>query len=163
MSSAVGIDPGKNGAIVHLAITPDGIVPVEAWLLRGYLIGTGKAAVWDVARLARDLGHLPASATVAIERVGVRPGEGVSGAFAFGFSAGMLRGLFAAYDVLMPTPRKWQGAILADIPGEDTKAKAVVRASSIAGLQLVQPRCRVPHEGIADAACIALYALRVGK
>jgi hypothetical protein len=58
--------------------------------------------------------------------------------------------------VIEPTPQAWQRVVLRDIPGEG-KARAVARAAQVAGLDLMPGRRRKPHDGLADATCLAIY------
>jgi hypothetical protein len=46
--------------------------------------------------------------------------------------------------------------VLRDIPGEG-KARAIARAAQLPGLNLTPGRRRKAHDGLADAACLALY------
>jgi hypothetical protein len=58
--------------------------------------------------------------------------------------------------VIEPTPQSWQRVILRDIPGEG-KARSIARAAQLPGLNLTPGRRRKAHDGLADAACLALY------
>lgn len=159
---ALGIDPGRCGAVVALSIGDDGIRSV--YQVRTPALMSGAEYLPDRMRGALvDAGG--GYRTVAVlERCGAMPGQGVSSCYAFGHARGLWRGLLAGlgWEVLEPTPARWHRTILADIPGEG-KAKAIARASQIAGLDLIPRGCRVPQDGLADAACLALFGLREGR
>ena len=161
----VGIDPGKDGAVVALHLGDAGITIAGQWRTKdlcpkAYLPDEMREALEDVALHARKHGG---AVCVALERVASRPGQGVASAFSFGAGWGLWRGLVAGYGwrVIEPTPQRWIRAVLSDQPGEG-KERALARASQITGLELVTGRARVPHDGLADAACLALFALREG-
>ena len=150
--SILGIDPGLDGALVVVRngravaqcctrdLCPDGYVAERMDALISEWCGLH---LIDVA---------------VLERVSARPGEGVSSSFKFGFGYGLWRGILAGrvQTVIEPTPQAWQKVVLRDIPGEG-KARAVARAAQLAGLDLTPGRRRKPHDGIADAACLAIY------
>lgn len=148
----LGIDPGLDGALVVYALgriveqrctrdlCPDGYVPEQM---------DGLVGQW-----CSDHG-----VTVAVlERVASRPGQGVASMFKLGYGVGLWRGILAGrvQTVIEPTPQAWQKVVLRDIPGEG-KARAVGRAAQVAGLDLTPGRRRKPHDGLADATCLAIY------
>jgi crossover junction endodeoxyribonuclease RuvC len=150
--NVLGIDPGLDGALVVYALgriveqrctrdlCPDGYVPEQM---------DGLVGQW-----CSDHG-----VTVAVlERVASRPGQGVASMFKLGYGVGLWRGILAGrvQTVIEPTPQAWQKVVLRDIPGEG-KARAVARAAQVAGLDLTPGRRRKPHDGLADATCLAIY------
>lgn len=167
MRAAIGIDPGKDGGIVALVLDGTGIRCVyqaltkhaapglEPDLMRRALLDARNAVIDAVPD---DVGY---EITGVLERVGAMPKQGLSSTFAFGHGRGVWRGLLAGHGwhVLEPTPAKWSRDILANIPGKG-KERAIMRASQVAGVQLIPKGCRVPQDGIADACCLALFGLR---
>jgi Holliday junction resolvasome RuvABC endonuclease subunit len=156
MSAFLGIDPGLDGALVVLVRDASGVRCVLQHCTRdlcpdGYLPERMDAAVSEaIVEWAPTL--------AVLERVHARPGEGVSSSFKFGVGWGLWRGILAGRisSVLEPTPQSWQKAVLRDIPGEG-KARAIARAAQVRDLDLSPGRRRKPHDGLADAACLALY------
>jgi len=73
-----------------------------------------------------------------------------------------LRGLFEAkgWEWLRVTPQSWQKAILGKVPKGETKKYALDKAKSTWSDSFTKnARCKVPHEGLIDAALIALYGM----
>jgi hypothetical protein len=134
---------------------------------------TGKKRTLDLPALAKVLrDHAVVMTTdyttepvahVIVERMWPRPGEGGVQSFQLGRCYGAIEAVLTTLGTSWETatPQSWQKAILAGIEGDDTKARAVLVAQRrLPSVPLVLPRCRTPHSGIADAACIALYAMR---
>jgi crossover junction endodeoxyribonuclease RuvC len=150
--NVLGIDPGLDGALV---VVRNGRVVAQCCTRDlcpdGYVAERMDALVSEWCGL-----HLVDVAV--LERVNARPGEGVSSSFKFGFGYGLWRGILAGrvQTVIEPTPQAWQKVVLRDIPGEG-KARAVARAAQVAGLDLMPGRRRKPHDGLADATCLAIY------
>jgi len=155
----MGIDPGLDGALVML------VDAACVWQVRicdiaadGWRPGVARLLADHIDDALEQAGALPVVAY--IERASTRPGQGA--ALTTGIGYGLVLGVVAArvrtYEV---TPPSWRRA--AGFParpgGPDgrkaAKADAVSWASQVPGLTLMYPRCRTPHEGVADAACIA--------
>lgn len=161
---ALGIDPGKDGAVVVLARSLSIVQAMSVRLTKDLLAGVRgeytpelmDGLIWELCtEYGVEIG--------VIERPSVRPKEGPRSALTTGIGWGYWRMALAgrARRSIVPTPQRWQDAVLADIPGgDDVKARAVARAAQIVGLNLTPGRRRVPHTGIADAACMALYGLQ---
>lgn len=157
----LGIDPGKDGAAVLLR---DGS-HVHAVLASELLCGQSwEASHSEVTRWFRLVYTTWGLDLVVLERLGGRPGEGATSARTMGVGWGLWLGAASALGVpvIVPTPQRWQREILADLPG-DTKARAVAWCRAhLPGLDLTPGRRRVPHDGLADAACLAVYGRRHG-
>jgi hypothetical protein len=101
---------------------------------------------------------------VYIERQQAMPKQGVSSTFSTGYGFGLWIGMLVAlrlpYTVV--GPREWQKDMLAGTTG-DTKARSILRALQLyPGLPLTRPNGRKPTlDGVADAALIATYGLRL--
>ena len=157
----LGIDPGKDGAAVlvrdgshvHGVLTSEllcgqsweaGHVEVSNWLRRVH-------ATWSL-----DL--------VVLERLGGRPGEGATSARTMGTGWGLWLGCVSALGVpvIFPTPQRWQRAMLADLAGETKERSVAWCRQYLPDLDLTPGRRRKAHDGLADAACLAVYGRRHG-
>lgn len=160
--AVLGIDPGLKGA---LALVSDAGVLVETWDMpvTGKLFGKGlevnPAFVADLVDEAIEIARAELSEDIraCVERVGPRPGQGVTSMFGFGVSFGMLRGVLAARQV--PTtyaqPQRWKRFFGLD----GRKEGARTYASEQWPAQAHRFR-RVKDDGRAEAALIALYSVR---
>jgi crossover junction endodeoxyribonuclease RuvC len=158
-ATILAIDPGRDGAIACAR----GREVLAAVLLADLHGG----ARWDVAHplvtaaLASIVAeHQPGLAV--LELVSARPGEGRSSILTAGVGFGVLLGILSALRVptITPTPAAWARVVLAGIPGEG-KARAIsVAMQHYPALDLSPGRRRVPHPGLADAACLALHGAR---
>jgi len=142
----MGIDPGKNGAIA--AITPSGPA-VWPW---------GDDTLIDVCNM------LTAEATdvrACVELVSSMPKQGVKSTFTFGKAAGYIAGVLSAFEIgyqLVP-PNKWK---------RDFGLLRKTKADSITVCKRLFPKvnlrrtgkCRVEHDGMAEALLMAEYARR---
>ena len=107
-------------------------------------------------------------ALCVLERAGARPMEGRTSCFTNGMGFGLWRGVIAALNLpsIRPTPAAWQRQIFGTRPaGADRKARAIETAMMrCPDLDLVLKRRRKPHDGLADAACLALFGIaQLGK
>ena len=159
----IGIDPGLDGGVALLGGGEDGEL-VHTWITPTlpHPSGKGHRREYDVPAMRRLLG-----ATVdlaVIESAQARPGQGVSSMFSigkgFGLWLGLLAGLGIPYDIVHP--RRWSGAMLADVAKGDTEAAAAVVATRLfPALDLrASPRCRKLHSGMVDALLIAEWKRR---
>jgi len=163
----IGIDPGDRGAIV--ALDPDAR-PVHAWTADdrggelGYFLDGDPNARELVARLGplRDLG-----VRLAVLETPFAPGRiGTANAITIGRRWGILYAalVLARLPVQLVTPAKWSADLFGGRKGTDAKARKAVAvrlvSERVPDLRLVPPGCRVPHDGLADAACLALWGMR---
>lgn len=155
MSTIIGLDPGKAGALVALD---------EA----GRLVAAHAAedsfcpGEYRPAEMARLLGGL-APTLVILERQHAMPKQGLTSTFSIGRGFGLWEGVVAALELPLHvvTSSVWQRAVLRGVPGEG-KVRAVIAAEArVPELVLTPGRRRKPHDGLADAACLALYGLSV--
>ena len=173
----LGIDPGKDGALVLLRRSGGGVCVLGTELTDRLLVPCEVKRKGGKVGKRRD--YLPGSMlayireqretwgefSAVLETASIRPGEGGVGALTTGIGWGLWRMALQACDVSTVTPAasSWTSAILRDAPGADSKARAIhVASARVPGLRLIPERCRVPHNGLADAACLALYGLREG-
>lgn len=141
----VGIDPGQAGGIAIIDETGDlyDHVPMP---------DTRKG----IADLLRQLEGKDVVAVV--EKVHSMPKQGVASTFKFGKGYGVLLGVCAVleFKLLEPTPQAWKKKMLA---GTDKGKHASIQVCEnlFPTAELVQPRCRVPHDGVAEAILLAEY------
>jgi crossover junction endodeoxyribonuclease RuvC len=147
-----GIDIGVSGAI---AILSDGAL-VEVHDMPVLRDGPKNRATVNAPLLAEIIAKSHAE-KILIEWVGVRPGEGAVGAFAFGRARGVCEGVCAALGVPVEfiTSPRWK-RIHGIAPGKNgtkdaARSKAIQRWPDKADLFK-----RVKDDGRAEAALIAL-------
>lgn len=160
----LGIDPGKAGGlawisrlgtVLEVAATPllpgRGAGEYDLATIRTMLMG--RSRVDDLRAFVELLPDLPP---------GLQFG-GMKAARARGVAEGWawaLAMLCVPYELVKP--KNWQKVMLADIPGEDTKARSIIAAQRLfPGADLrPTPRCRKPSDGISDALLIAEWGRR---
>jgi len=145
----LGIDPGHKGALVLL----DGSTPLQVERMPS----TPKVGL-DLAQVRDWLEAWRPDHTV-VERAQAMPGQGVSSIASYLRDYGALLGILCALRLPHETvhPSTWHAQLVGK-RGGDPKARALeVVRQRLPLLQLVPPRCRVPHDGIVDAACLALW------
>lgn len=167
--TVIGIDPGLHGGLAVI----DDAGGARAIVMP--LVAEAERDRYDVPRLKRLLATAPAG-PVFVERLHPLPAkfrrkggeerEGGGGIANYNRGAavyllvGLLEGLGREYQLVLP--QVWQRLVLAGVPGESTKARSVAVARRLfPGLSLLATaRSRKPHDGLADALCIAEYGRR---
>jgi crossover junction endodeoxyribonuclease RuvC len=147
-----GVDPGLKGAVAswdgrHLSVVG---VPTMAAASRGRDIDWATLS-FEIDLIFNGVDHF------FIERVGARPGQGVSSMFKFGFVAGGLRGLIAsmAIPVTYVVPTVWKKAMGLSASKDAAFARACELFPSDVGL-FRGPKGGI-KDGFAEAALIARY------
>lgn len=142
----IGIDPGKKGGY---AVLIDG----KVWV----------AKAWDDDEFVdcmRQVSQMRTVARAAVEKVGARPGQGVSSMFSFGKSAGFIEGTLTALDIpyqLVP-PQKWKSEFGLN---SDKEKSIVVCKRLFPDVNLLPtPRCRKESDGVAESILIGCFAYR---
>jgi len=157
----LGIDPGKDGALVLL----DGTSVLRVVLTSSLLVGKDYAPDTMAAAVRELVGIMaPRELSVVLEQPGVRPGEGRGGGLTTGKGWGIWRGIVATLGLpcITPAASAWTRTILRDAPGEGKDRAIHVALSRLPGINLTPGRRVKPHSGIADAACLALYGQTKG-
>jgi hypothetical protein len=153
----LGIDPGREGAVVALRGTA-----AEAALLPSTDAGLdGRALVATLRSLLGD----DDQPYVVVERAQSFPGQGVASSFRYGRDYGRILGVLDAIGWPYETvpPAVWHRAVVGG-SGVDPKARArAVVEARLPWLELRPGKRRKAHEGIVDAACLALYGLEVRR
>ncbi len=155
MRLTVGIDPGLRGGVA--ALDPAGAV-VSLWPMPVAGGEVHAAGLADLLRSLRCLDSHQDIGRVCLEKVGAMPKQGVSSTFRFGTGWGMVRGVCAALGmpVVLVMPTQWKKQVLLGLP-HDKDGAVQFCASRWPQTDLVLSGCRVPHDGLADALCLAEY------
>ncbi len=144
----IGIDPGKSGGIAF--IDEDG---GESWAEEMPVCGKEI----DGHEIARRIIEVSPDRAV-IEKAQAMPKQGVTSMFnygkGFGVVLGILEGLGIPYRLV--TPQAWKKAILSGTAKDKDAAVNYVRRA-YPQVNLTPGKKRKPHDGMADAVCIADY------
>lgn len=146
MSIYVGIDPGKSGALAILY--PDGSVRTKPFNADDYICEIEGLACTSY------------SVMCCVEKVSAMPGQGVVSMFNFGHNLGFIEGALRACGVryqLVP-PQTWKKEF--SLSSDKNKSVEVCRKLFPKANLLATPRCKKPHDGIAEAILMAEYARR---
>jgi crossover junction endodeoxyribonuclease RuvC len=151
--SRIGIDPGLTGAVALL----EGDRAIRVWDMPVVSERRGKgvcaALLADILTEARDLSS--DRPEVVLERVGARPGQGVTSMFSFGRAAGIAEGVVGALGLPLKsvTPDAWKRrARLVGKPKDAARTLAIELFPEIAS-ELSRKR----DGGRADALLLAYY------
>lgn len=162
----VGIDPGLDGGI---AIVP--CIPAlrENWSVAMPMCTTKidtKREIFTegvISCLTQDLHKQKLEiALCVIELVHAMPKQGVTSMFNFGLGYGMLLGILDTLRIekRKVSPQAWKKVVL-DGTTKDKVAAIGFARTHYPNINLVLPRCRTPHDGLADALCLATYGCRL--
>lgn len=159
-----GIDNGNRGALVLVSLPEYKIV--EAYEMPVMNVGKGKQNKWIVEKgaVVSILGgwlSLRQPLFVVLEKAQPMPKQGVTSTFKTGRDYGIMEMALLALGIpheIVPG-QTWQSQVLKGIEGGDTKARAILKAQrTFPDLNLMPGRKRKPHDGLADATCMAIYA-----
>lgn len=164
MKTIIGIDPGLSGGIAVI----DGLGDVTAYPMP--VVGREL----DTHRI-RDI-LMPLSEDerllVVIEKMQAGPVMGKTPTFRLGEQFGALKAICAVLDIpfVVVNPMEWKGKVLKGLPWKRTKGDTKKNKVSIQYVMRRYPRlsllrtdkCTVPSDGMADAVCIALWAVDAG-
>lgn len=164
MSLIVGIDPGKDGAIV--AMDEQGIIKSVALTKELFTIPIGKGSrrEYDAVAMGNYLTELHALQgvrLVCIEKQQAMPSQGGTSMFSLGMGYGLWLGIIGTLTIPCSVvhPKTWQKAVLRDVPGTGKGRAIYLCKQRLPKLDLSPGKKRKPHDGIADAACIAMWGL----
>ena len=143
----ISIDPGANGAAV---VWWDSNAAVKTYAGKGWATG-----------LIANMLNLSANYIVFIEKAQAMPRQGVSSMFRYGQSYGELLGACAAVGmpVVQVSPQTWQKYAYRGISGEGKARSFEACKRLLPHHNLVLSGCRKPHDGLADALLIGLWAI----
>ena len=148
-----GIDPGLDGGI--------------AWILQSSETMTMKMPVVSKRTKAKTerrldtkllISELLGTNLVVIERQQAMPKQGVASTFKIGKNYGILLGILAAMEIPFQEvrPQEWKNSVLKGTK-KDKGAAIEFCQRRYPEAKLVPIGCRVPHDGLADALCLAHY------
>lgn len=143
----IGIDPGKSGGIACID-TESGIC---------YTVPYSDKELIDLCSLETRKGQ---SVVCCLEKVGAMPGQGVVSMFNFGQSVGYIKGVLESFRIPYQeiTPQKWKREF--GLTSDKAKSAEVCRKLFPDVSLLATPRCKKPHDGMAEALLMAEYARR---
>lgn len=157
----IGVDPGFSGAVAVL-FPEGGIVPSAYVHDMPTVAGAKGKTELNHAELYNKLGARSSSGPTImwIEKVGARPGQGVSSMFRFGQQVGALEMAAAAhrYELRYVTPATWKAYFGLSADKGTARGYAIKRFPALAD-QL----SRVKDDGRAEALLIALYGREHSK
>lgn len=154
---AIGIDPGKDGA---LAILSDDVISLAGVEGKVFIIP------FDDRRFNTYLRCVPAwhyrnhKIVCVLEHVGAMPGQGSVSMFNFGQNFGWIRGILDAHGVPyeLVRPQKWKKEFSCT---SDKNTSVAVAQRLFPDLDLRKTdKCKKPHDGICEALLMAEYARR---
>jgi crossover junction endodeoxyribonuclease RuvC len=143
----IGIDPGKSG----------GIACIDTEKSLAYTEPYNDKALIDLCSIAS---HCNQDVVCCLEKVGARPGQGVVSMFSFGQSVGYIKGVLEAFRIPYQeiTPQKWKREF--GLNSEKAASAEVCRKLFPDISLLATPKCKKPHDGMAEALLMAEYARR---
>ena len=146
---AIGIDPGKSGALAVLYIDEQGSV------FRTKVIPFEASAYRDTIEACVD-----SRVVCCVEKVGAMPGQGVVSMFNFGHNLGLIEGLLQAnktpYQLVPPQTWKKEFSLTGDKQSSIDVCKKLFPNVNL----LATPRSRKENDGMAEALLMAEYARR---
>lgn len=146
----IAFDPGKSGGI---AFVKNGVIHAQPMPIAGKELDL--STIVDIILFVQpEVGY--------IEKVHSMPGQGVSSTFTFGVGYGQLQGLLMGRKIPfeLVAPQAWKKTVLSGTTKDKSAAITYCRRV-FPDVPLVMPRCRTPHDGIADALCILQHGIRV--
>jgi Holliday junction resolvasome RuvABC endonuclease subunit len=158
----VGIDPGNEGAIVAID-TEKGLVYCTVMPTVDVGDSKKKNIIVDALSFKQIVEDLMSehNATFAIEVQQAFPEQGIASTAktmrAFGIMEGILIGVGASYRLVRP--KQWQ-AVRHGVTGVGKELSCRFVESEVPALSLRPGRKRTDHDGLADAACMALFIRR---
>jgi hypothetical protein len=160
MKAVIGIDPGKQGAIVLLGIPGS----AGAIVSDTPVIPAKKGVTYDEPAMVAILKMFDADypgSLVCIEKVHAMPKQGVTSMFSMGEGYGLWRGMVVALGMrlLLVTPQAWMKEVLAGYGTKDKNASYTVASRLFPMAPLKGPKGGI-KDGRADALCIAEYGRR---
>lgn len=152
----IGIDPGKSGAIAM--VEAGKVLFVEDTPV--ITPKKGKAQYDERAMFQLlESAVLDGAKKIILEKVSAMPGQGVTSMFSFGQGFGLWLGMMAALSIPyeLVTPQRWGKDMLADIPGDDRKARSVMAAKRMfPELQFARKK----DHGRAEAILLAAWGIK---
>lgn len=178
----VGMDPGKNGAIVALSSKGRVIYKKTIPLIKDQI---DIQALWQIFTVLKRQNEKFRGVRVIIEKVHAIYGSSAAATFTFGGVSYLLEGLTVAAGLsyTMAPPKTWQKVIYSGLnqirktpikikkgkrKGQTMKGEVDTKAMSLMAAKQLFPKidfrrteqCKNAHDGIVDALLIAEYGRR---
>jgi len=159
----IGIDNGISGGIVAISEAHGAIIGMTTMPVRKHRtrkeVDVRAVHLW----LSQATGGNLSNADYVIEEP--NNSRNASTAYSVASSFHSLRGFFETKMLNWHriTPQSWQKVMLPKCKAGDTKPRALALAKELWPDEtfLASPRCKVPHDGLIDAALIAEYSRRM--
>jgi len=163
----VGIDPGREGAIV-------GRTKSEVVMKHRFPVISDEIDLWGIQEIFKAYLNAENTLYVVLEDVHSIFGVSAKANFQFGRAVGIIEAILVANNITFTKvhPKKWQTVLFQGIPEKrkpnkvegkkgslDTKPMALLAAKRLyPSLDLRgSERSKNPHEGIVDALCMSHY------
>jgi len=144
----IGLDPGKNGG--YAIISGESFVETSPYNEQAFVAQMNFISKSYSANEIR----------CCLEKVGAKPGQGVTSMFTFGTGYGFLQGVLTAFEIpyqLVP-PHTWKKEFSLN---SDKQTSIEVCQRLFPQVRLIRTdRCKKPHDGMAEALLMAEYARR---
>jgi hypothetical protein len=176
----IGIDPGKQGAIV--TVDEAGCITKQVMPVIGKVLDLHKLKEIMLGIARQEQCH------AYIEDVHAIYGASAGSTFSFGFGCAAVQMGCVAFDIPMTLvqPKRWQSLMYVGVPeirrpsitiktgkraGQKMKGKKDTKKMSLVAVQRLFPgldlrrndQCKIPHDGIVDALLIAAYGVKIGR
>jgi crossover junction endodeoxyribonuclease RuvC len=159
----IGIDPGKKGGVVTLDVS--GRPTAVEWTAAdhpedGYVAGKAYN-VRSMVRALEEVSRRGEVALVVLERQQARPIEGRTSCLTTGYGWGLWSGIVHALGLplIEVSSARWTRHVFVGVQGEGKARSIAAVGARLPELALTWGRRRKPHDGLADAGCLALYGL----
>jgi hypothetical protein len=154
----IGIDPGINGGFVVLdnnqSIIDKRIMPVLGKTKKEY----------DIHLICNFLEQYSLDSFTVLEKSQPHFRDGSKQGFKTGYGYGVLQGVLVALNMSyqLKAPKTWQKIIFEGLKSDDTKSASILFCKRKWPLEkwTATDRCSNAHDGMTDAACIALYGFK---
>mgnify|MGYP006373776951 FL=1 len=165
----IGIDPGLAGGVAALGGTGSQDV-LKTWRMPVVEDSSGREI--DTKAFKDILGEIYLNfgliELAVMEKVSARPSQGTKcspkqgsrGTFVFGGAYYTVRGMLRLFNVprVYIPPQTWKSNVLVGCKNKDKADTIRFLQDRYPGINLLAtPRSKVPHDGIADAICLAIY------
>ncbi len=155
----LGIDGGKSGGI---ALLDSDANIIKLWTMP---IIQGKKKEYDIKEISEILADIKRdhpSISVILESAQVIPLNGKLSCFQSGFCFGIFQALLISLKIPFQIVRakEWQKTVFKGLNQKDTKANSILFCQNKYPDQDFRKsaRCRIKHDGLTDATCMAYYS-----
>lgn len=179
----IGIDNGLNGGIVainekqEVISADDNILKysffdddklVFAWLMP--IIKGQKGKIYDIKKIIEIFDYLQLSEEkifVVLEKAHIMPQNGGRANFTTGECYGIIKGILSSLNIPyeIVSAKIWQKDIFQGQTIKDTKQSSIMYCKNkFPNIDWrASKRCKNAHDGLTDAACMAVYCYRLNR